>query len=274
MVLIYLVFIVKSARPVQPTEEPRLHLQTWGQSCCHWWKQWRPDHAEEDVGWDQLVTRKWKTNSFFSRSSWKKCNGNLGSLVRCSPAHLFFSALCFKGKPKRAAVHEHESCYLRRTDPRYTLYTNKKYPETFVKWIWPTPNRLLLFNKDIPPIPATKRACGHKIFRMCIYIYILLYIYICVCAYIRVYIYYYIHTCILCIYIYICVRTYVYIYIHTYSINTYAVIHPTSHTGGMCPYLVGEMPDELNSNHKTYLKRLAKNHLSDIHYIHTYIIYI
>ena len=65
-----------------------------------------------------------------------------------------------------------------------------------------------------------------------------------------------------------------YIYIHTYSINTYAVIHPTSHTGGMCPYLVGEMPDELNSNHKTYLKRLAKNHLSDIHYIHTYIIYI
>ena len=52
------------------------------------------------------------------------CNGNLGSLVQCSPAHLFSSALCFKGKPKRAAVHEHESCYLRGTDPRYTLYTN------------------------------------------------------------------------------------------------------------------------------------------------------
>ena len=30
----------------------------------------------------------------------QKCNGNLGSLVRCSPADLFFSALCFKGKPK------------------------------------------------------------------------------------------------------------------------------------------------------------------------------
>ena len=173
MVLIYLVFIVKSARPVQPTEEPRLHLQTWGQSCCHWWKQWRPDHA---VRCRLGSTGDWevKNQLILSRSPWSK-----------EDTH-------------------------RKWKGEHHKQIRKKYPETFVKWIWPTPNPLLLFNKDILPIPATKRACGHSIFRMCTYIYI----HMCVCIYTSIYIYYYIHTC---IYIYICmyVCMYVYVYIHT-----------------------------------------------------------
>ena len=198
MVLIYIVFIVKSARPVQPTEEPGLHLQTWGQSCCHWWKQWRPDNAGGDVGWDQLVTGKWKTNSFFSRSSWSK-----------EDTH-------------------------RKWKGKHHKQIRKNYPEAFVKWIWPTPNRLLLFNKDIPSTPATKRACGHSIFSD---VYKYLYIYVCVHIYEYIYIYIclfiiiYTHACILYIIHNICTYVYVYIYIYIQHKHICSNIPDVTHWG-------------------------------------------